>query len=185
MTKRSNKRDDHRPETNRAPRPADRTSVYDWWKDEQQPDEEERRQALGEAAEQLAAWGLVMPDVDPLVIHFGLDDFRRTGLIDYSIANETEAGYCGKFLFLSDGQTCPCHRHGTKHETFSVVKGEVRMAASGRQMRMLPGDVLTVQPGEAHAFTGVGNALLLEVSTPSSGGDNTFEDKRIGRDGVV
>ena len=159
--------------------------VYDWWQDDQRLGEGERRQALDRAREQIDGWGLVMPPVEPLVIHFGLGDFRRTGLIDYSIANETEAGYCGKFLFLFDGQTCPCHRHSTKHETFFVVKGEVRMTVAGEERVVWPGDVLVVEAGVRHSFTGVGNALLLEVSMPSSGGDNIFDDRRIGKDGVV
>ena len=141
--------------------------------------------ALAECQRQIAEWGLTMPEVKPVVIDFGLGDFHRHGLIIYSIANELEAGYCGKFLFVVDGQTCPCHRHGKKHETFFVVKGQVEMNIDGSRSVMAAGGVLAMDPGVRHSFAGVGNALLLEVSMPSSGGDNFFEDKRIGREGVV
>jgi len=159
--------------------------MHDWWQDNQRPTDEECAQALAEAGEQIDAWGLTMPQVEPLIIHFGLNDFRRIGLIIYSIVNETEAGYCGKFLFLSDGQTCPCHQHKMKHETFYIVQGRVKMVVDDREQTMGPGDVLVMDTGTRHSFTGVGNALLLEVSLPSSGGDNFFDDKRIGKEGVV
>jgi len=38
-----------------------------------------------------------------------------------------EAGYCGKYLFVFDGQTCPLQQHKRRHETFFVVQGRVRM----------------------------------------------------------
>jgi quercetin dioxygenase-like cupin family protein len=44
---------------------------------------------------------------------------------------------------------------------------------------MAPGDVLPVPPGKPHAFTGVGPALLLEVSKPCRVDDNYFDDRRI------
>ena len=91
-----------------------------------------REQALTRCARQLAAWGVALPPVEPLVLDFGLGDFERTGLIEYWIANEAQAGYCGKYLFVFDGQTCPAHRHGKKHETFFLVKGQLRVVADGQ-----------------------------------------------------
>jgi hypothetical protein len=44
---------------------------------------------------------------------------------------------------------------------------------------MTPGDVLTVQAGNVHGFTGIGPALLLEISQPCRIDDNYFEDRRI------
>jgi len=40
-------------------------------------------------------------------------------------------------------------------------------------------------PGVGHSFTGIGPALLLEVSMPSILQDNFFENKSIGNDGVI
>jgi len=155
------------------------------WVPEMQVWGEERDSALAEFKEQVGAWGLTMPEVEPLVTQFGLNEFRTTGLIEYWVANDARAGYCGKFLFVFDGQICPEHRHETKHETFFVVKGKVRMVAGGEERIMGEGDVLVMEPGAAHHFTGVGNALLLEVSMPSTARDNFFTDTRIGKDGVI
>ena len=144
-----------------------------------------RNKALQEFWEQADKWRIAMPPVDPLVLDFGLGEFEKTGLIEFWIANEAAAGYCGKYLFVSDGQTCPEHGHNTKHETFFAVKGKVRMTCEGRSFEMTEGDVLPVPPGSRHTFTGIGPALLLEISTPCEIDDNCFSDKRIpiGRNG--
>jgi mannose-6-phosphate isomerase-like protein (cupin superfamily) len=136
-------------------------------------------EAIGAFRRQVAAWGLEMPPTEPLVLDFGLDQFERTGLVECWVANEIEAGYCGKFLFVVDGQTCPMHHHREKHETFFIVKGRVRMVCDGVEREMGQGDVLPVEPGRAHAFTGIGPALLLEVSKPCLIDDNYFENREI------
>ncbi len=144
-----------------------------------------RDDALARCQAQLTAWGLTMPAVTPLVCHFGLDDFDRQGLIEFWVANEVEAGYCGKFLFVFDGQTCPAHRHARKHETFFVVRGSVRMTINGNPAVKKEGDLVAMPPGDEHSFTGIGPALLLETSSPCLLQDNFFADKRIGDDGVI
>jgi len=113
------------------------------------------------------------------VLDFGLGEFEKTGLIEYWIANEVEAGYCGKYLFVFDGQTCPLHHHHDKLETFFIVRGSVLMDYSGSQRVMKAGDVLRMDTGQVHAFTGKGPALLLEVSKPCLVDDNYFADRRI------
>lgn len=138
-----------------------------------------RREALKAFRAQLKQWNLAMPKHEPLVSDFGLDDFYNTGLIEYWVANESEAGYCGKFLFVFDGQTCPLHWHKKKHETFFIVRGKVKMSFDGDVRRMRPGDCLAVPPGKWHSFTGNGPALLLEVSTPCVVKDNLFENPDI------
>lgn len=138
-----------------------------------------REEALSACRAQLDRWGTAMPPVEPLVLDFGLSDFQRIGLIEYWIANEREAGYCGKYLFVFDGQTCPLHRHRTKMETFFLVKGRARMTQAGEEFEMGPGDVLRVPPGSRHSFTGIGPALLLELSMPCVVADNDFADPRI------
>ena len=135
--------------------------------------------ALAEFVAQMKAWSLTMPPVEPLVLDFGLSDFRDVGLIEYWIANETDEGYCGKYLFVFDGQACPMHRHKEKHETFFIVKGTVRMEYDGRLREMHEGEVLPVDQWKYHSFTGVGPALLLEISKPCVIDDNYFEDTRI------
>jgi len=119
------------------------------------------------------------------VLNFGLDEFEQTGLTEFWVANETKAGYCGKFLFLFDGQWCPEHEHRMKHETFYIMRGQVRMIADGKETIMNPGDTFVMAQGVRHKFQGIGPALILEVSQPSVRGGNFFTDKRIGREGVL
>ena len=150
----------------------------------------------GEAAEravrdirvQMDEWGIRMPDVEPLVLDFGLGDFSRVGETEFWIANEEEAGYCGKFLFLFAEQTCPAHLHKQKLETFFIVKGTVAMSYGGEMLQMTPGDVLRCEQGSLHEFTARTPALVLEVSRPSIISDNYFSDPRIpiggGEDGA-
>ena len=137
------------------------------------------RRALAAFRRQVKAWNVAMPPVKPLVLDFGIGEYEKTGLIEYWIANETRAGYCGKYLFVFDGQSCPEHRHRIKHETFFVVKGRVRMRCGGRSRIMKEGDVLPVAPGRKHSFTGIGPALLLELSMPCEIADNYFTNRDI------
>jgi mannose-6-phosphate isomerase-like protein (cupin superfamily) len=147
--------------------------------------ESQRGRAIAECEAALADWGVRMPDVRPLVLDFGLGRFGEIGLIEYWVANEVEHGYCAKFLFVFDRQTCPKHYHMRKHETFFVVKGEVEMECGAQVRALKAGDTLVMPPATPHRFIGCGPALLLEASQPSVRDDNFFEDKRIGRDGVI
>ena len=145
----------------------------------------EREEALAAIREQVAAWGLAMLPVTPIPLHFGLDRFREVGETEFWVANEAEHGYCGKFLFVLDGQTCPYHHHRVKHETFFVLKGRIRMKVGDDERVMAEGDLLAMPPGTGHSFTGIGPALILEVSMPSTLQDNFFADRRIGDNGVI
>jgi len=145
----------------------------------------QRDEAIAECEALLAAWNLRMPKVSPLVLDFGLRRFHEVGVIEYWIANREEAGYCAKFLFVLDGQTCPKHRHLRKHETFFVLKGEVEMECGDVTRTLVAGDTLAMPPGVEHRFTGRGPALLIEASQPSVRGDNLFADPSIGRQGLI
>lgn len=138
-----------------------------------------KTEALRRFSRQINDWDQALPDVEPLVLDFGLNDFYSTGLIEYWIANETEAGYCGKYLFVFDGQSCPIHRHREKVETFFIVKGRTRMTLDGASMEMNPGQSLRVETGQKHGFTGIGPCLLLELSCPCFIDDNYFENRCI------
>ena len=146
--------------------------------DSTQCSQSQRADALARFSSQMREWGLTMPSSDPLVMDFGLADFETWGEIEYWITNEVKAGYCGKYLFVFDGQTCPHHCHGTKHETFFVVKGRARLTLDGEISDMDEGSLITVPPGHVHSFTGLGSALLLELSTPCIISDNEFADPR-------
>jgi mannose-6-phosphate isomerase-like protein (cupin superfamily) len=128
---------------------------------------------------QISEWGIALPATEPLVLDFGLGRFEDIGLIEVWIANEVSAGYCGKYLFVFPGQTCPTHSHQAKHETFFVVEGRIRIELNGMEKEMQKGDMLSVAPGSTHSFTGMGSALLLELSQPCLIDDNEFADPDI------
>ena len=146
---------------------------------------DEKNKALSNIYAQISAWGLKLPDVIPYPLHFGLGKFYETGETEFWIANEEEHGYCGKFLFVFDGQTCPYHHHEVKHETFFVVKGKISMKVGEETKEMKEGDLLVMPPLLDHSFTGVGPALILEVSMPSIPHDSFFANKSIGENGVI
>lgn len=146
---------------------------------------EERQRALAAFHAQVAAWGLTMPQNTTLALDFGLRRFAEIGEIEVWVANDEAAGYCGKFVYVADGQTCPYHQHGMKHETFYIVRGSMRMKMDGREFIMREGDVQPMPPGAWHSFTGVGPCLVLEVSLPSILRDNFFENSAIGDGGVI
>jgi D-lyxose ketol-isomerase len=139
----------------------------------------ESERALAAFRRQMEAWDLATPPVTPLVLDFGLGQFDRTGLIECWIANEMQAGYCGKYLFVFAGQECPAHSHRTKHETFFPIRGQFQVMLDGKTFTLEPGQVLPVPPGHIHFFRGETNSLLLELSMPCQVDDNCFEDPRI------
>ncbi len=65
------------------------------------------------------------------------------------------------------------------------MKGQVRMVVDDEEKVLNEGDVLVMPSGQQHAFTGMGPALLLEVSMPSKRNDNFFADKHIGDNGII
>lgn len=146
---------------------------------------EKRDEIAGRIYRQVEDWGLKIPDVDYLMVDFGLRDFFNIGETEFWVSNEVEAGYCAKLIFVFDAQTCPSHMHRVKHETFYVLKGKTRMVVNDTQVTKQTGDVLVVPTGTKHSFTGIGPCLLLEVSMPSVPGDSYFDDKRIGTGGVL
>jgi mannose-6-phosphate isomerase-like protein (cupin superfamily) len=139
----------------------------------------QRELALAQFYEQVRRWNMALPAAEPLVLDFGLGKFKSIGLVEAWIANEIEAGYCGKYLFVTDGQTCPMHHHKHKHETFFVVAGRVRVTYAGTERILEKGDSLPVAQLAKHSFTGLGPALLLELSQPCVIDDNYFENTNI------
>ncbi len=140
---------------------------------------EERERVLRRIHEVVASWGLKLPDTPPDPLHFGLGDFSRFGETEFNINNNIEQGYCGKFMFLFPGQTCPMHHHRVKHETFFVVKGRIEMELAGRVMTLGMGDTCVVAQHARHRFTALEHSLVLESSKPDLADDSIFEDPRI------
>ena len=129
----------------------------------------------------IASWGLKLPEVPADALHFGYNDFSNTGETEFNINNNVEQGYCGKFMFLFAGQTCPMHHHRIKHETFFIVKGKVNMELSGRLHILNQGDRLIVDQLARHRFTALEDSLILESSKPDLVDDSIFEDQMINK----
>jgi mannose-6-phosphate isomerase-like protein (cupin superfamily) len=142
----------------------------------------QRNEALHACKEVLNSWNLTLPDVEPSPLHFGLNEFYNFGHIEFIIVNNMEEGYCGKFIFMFRGQTCPCHHHIKKHETFFIVKGKIEMEIENKKIIMNQGDCLSVPQNVKHKFTAIeGDALLLESSKPDLVNDSVFVDDRINK----
>ena len=138
---------------------------------------EQKENVLRRCYGQLNKWNLTMPDDDPLLLHFGLNDFSRIGETEFWICNNLDEGYCGKYIFLFEGQRCPDHYHKIKHETFNVIKGQLIMTVAGKDSTLKEGSVLSMPVETEHTFIAVGNAaLILEVSKPCLYQDSYFSD---------
>ena len=137
--------------------------------------EKERELALSECFDQLQRWSIPLPPSEPLLIDFGLGNFRKIGLFEFWIANEVEAGYCGKYMFVYDKQMCPRHYHRVKHETFFVVRGGLDVGLEDESLVLQEGQTLAIEPGRVHSFAGIGPSLMLELSMPCDPLDNYFE----------
>jgi len=142
---------------------------------------EEREKILEKIHKVVASWGLKLPDVPPDPLHFGFNDFSNIGETEFNVNNNVEQGYCGKFMFMFAGQTCPMHHHRIKHETFFIVKGRVDMELAGKKFIMAQGDRLIVDQNAKHAFTALEDSLILECSKPDLVDDSIFEDQRINK----
>jgi D-lyxose ketol-isomerase len=139
----------------------------------------ERVEVLRRIHAVVASWGLRLPDTIPDPLHFGLGDFARIGETEFNINNNIEQVYCGKFMFLFSGQTCPMHHHRVKHETFFVVKGRIEMELAGRVLTLGVGDTCVVNQHARHRFTALEDSLVLESSKPDLVEDSIFDDPRI------
>ena len=143
---------------------------------------EEKEKALKKCHEIVGGWGLKLPNVTPSPLHFGLNDFYRIGETEFDINNNIEQGYCGKFIFIFEGQTRPMHHHKKKHETFFIVKGKVEMEIPGEKTFIMnQGDKKPISQGTKHRFTAKQNSLILESSKPDLVDDSIFDDERINK----
>lgn len=129
------------------------------------------------------SWGINLRGMESIPVHFGLNRFYEIGETEFIIVNDKGNNYCGKFLFVFKGQTCPAHYHKNKHETFFIMKGNVKIVVNEKEKVFEQGDMLGMDRECTHSFTGLTDALLLEVSNASTPGDSFFENEEIGGNG--
>src|SRR5579885_1468124 len=80
--------------------------------------------------------------------------------------------YCCKLLALNKGYCCSLHYHKLKTETFFILSGHVQLEVAESSYLMIPGDRQRIYPGVEHRFTGLTDALILEVSTHDEPSDS-------------
>ena len=78
--------------------------------------------------------------------------------------------YVGKILCINQGEALSLQFHEEKEETLRVLDGEMDMVTGPdvenlAAIRMGPGMVFHVAPGELHRMVAVTDCRLLEVST--------------------
>ena len=77
--------------------------------------------------------------------------------------------YCGKKLFLKGGYRCSMHRHDIKDETFYILSGKILLEKEFNGIKesllMTPGDIIHIEIGMWHRFTGIVDSQIIEFST--------------------
>ena len=96
--------------------------------------------------------------------------------------------YVGKILAINAGEALSLQYHEVKEETLRVLDGELDMVTGPdvdnlEALRMGPGTVFHVAPGELHRMVAVSDCRLLEVSTNHLDDVVRIED-RYGRKGT-
>lgn len=77
--------------------------------------------------------------------------------------------YTSKFLYIKQGCRLSLQKHERKHESFFILSGSVRLHVRGVERIMVPGDTVSICPGEIHRLEAVVDAEVLEVSTTEIG----------------
>lgn len=80
--------------------------------------------------------------------------------------------YCFKVLHLKKGYQCSLHCHKIKDETFIIKSGQVRMEVNGISNIMLSKQQVRIKPNEYHRFTGLTDAVIIEISTQHMDSDS-------------
>lgn len=108
--------------------------------------------------------------------HYGVGNFERFGSVLITLVNRD---YCKKLIVTQKGQAHPCHYHKLKEETFQVLYGKLWIEIDGRSRELVPGDLVTVLPGQWHSFVGLEDTVFEEISTRALSGDSVYRDPLI------
>jgi len=72
--------------------------------------------------------------------------------------------YCGKIMNLKKGFRCSIHYHKIKDETFFFLSGRVLLELGDERRIMRSGEVVVIEPGVKHRFTGLEDSQIIEFS---------------------
>lgn len=108
--------------------------------------------------------------------HYGLMKFREFGAIIFEIINKE---YCKKIILIFPRQKHPYHLHKIKQETFIIIHGELLLEVDGNIIKLVEGDIYTINSGVWHKFQSLQGCIFEEISTTSIVGDSYYQDEKI------
>lgn len=93
--------------------------------------------------------------------------------------------YAGKILEVDKGHVLSLQKHLVKHETMLLQSGRMLFTLNDEVFEWLPGEVISIPPGNVHRMEALEDSVILEVSTPELDDLVRLEDRygRAGRKG--
>jgi mannose-6-phosphate isomerase-like protein (cupin superfamily) len=88
-----------------------------------------------------------------------------------------EERYAGKILEVTQGHALSLQKHERKQETMYLQSGRLLYHFNGEDFEMMPGESITVRPGDVHRIEALEDAVILEVSTPELDDVIRLEDR--------
>jgi len=79
---------------------------------------------------------------------------------------ECNGKYVLKKIEMKEGHRCSLQYHEKKKETVYVLEGTIIVILNGKDIMMVPGDALTIEPLDIHRMEAINYSVYLEVSTP-------------------
>ena len=85
---------------------------------------------------------------------------------------ENNNRYVVKKLFMKKGYRCSLQYHNKKKETIYILEGKLRILNEAKDGSFssdhdyVPGQHITIEPGNTHRMTAIEDSLYLEASTP-------------------
>ena len=77
-----------------------------------------------------------------------------------------EGEYAGKILEINKGARTSLQYHKVKKETIYVLEGELKVSSPDKEITVMQGESITLNPGEIHRLCPTDSVILIEVSTP-------------------
>ena len=88
-----------------------------------------------------------------------------------------EERYAGEILEVSEGHALSLQKHERKQETMYLESGRLLYQLNGTDYEMIPGDCITIRPGNVHRVTALEDPVIVEASTPELDDVIRLEDR--------
>jgi len=108
--------------------------------------------------------------------HYGLDNFSKYGISMFNIVNYE---YCKKIIAVFPNQKHPEQYHKIKKETFHILYGELKLKINGKNINLKQKDIVTIKPGDKHAFFSKTGCIFEEISSNHKINDSYYTDSRV------